>query len=163
MNGLIIIPTEHKRLLMISDSVILVTAFILLPLVLLLFALFVCIPKMLATLQKLKHSQKPADFSLTIFWGAVAATFLLFIYLVSVRITWIHRDFIQGEIVRLILGMVAAYLIFSLFVPKAYTCFHRWKATHHSLYFSLMTLLGLVALYLWSLLSLGFIFLALGG
>jgi hypothetical protein len=90
---------------MISDSLILVTAFVLLPLTLLLFALF--------------DSQADSRHGSCLF------------------------DFF-------------------LFVPKAYACFHRWKATHHSLYFLLMTLLGLVALYLWSLLSLGLIFMAMG-
>lgn len=67
------------------SSVIFMSTFFLLPLLLLLVALFLCIPRMLEAFQKLKQSHKANDFSQMIFWGATSSIFLIFVYMVSVK------------------------------------------------------------------------------
>ncbi len=127
------------------DTVIPISTFVLLPLLLLAISLFIFIPQMLTALQRLERNQREADFSLMVFWGVLTAVFLLFSYLVFVRFYFDYLLVLQSEVVRVGVSAGLLVLTFGLFVPKTFLYFRNWRKNQKSLDFSLTVLFAWLA------------------
>jgi len=145
-----------------SKCIISITAFILLPLLLLFVSLFLTIPKSLEAFQRLRHSHKSSDFSLMTFWTALSISFLLFVYLAAIRAAFFYESHIQNELFRIAAGIFITYFIFYFSVPKIHHFFYCWKSTKKASFFSLTILFSLISFYLFSLLTIKFILISCG-
>lgn len=144
------------------SSVIFVSTFFLLPLLLLLVALFLCIPRMLEAFQKLKRSHKASDFSQMFFWGATSLIFLTFVYLVSVKSSLDCLSHYSRGPIKFLIDLLLTLFTFCLIAPNIYHYWQRWEKTQKPIYFSIAVLLGVFSLYGLSVVCLGLFLSAIG-
>jgi len=122
------------------NQIICISAFVLFPLLLLAIAIFICIPQMLATYEKLKQSNKAADFSLMLFLGTISFGFLAFAYLSCIQYyQLLFRS--QSQIIKILTPIILLLLVFYLFIPQAYQLFHHWRKNKKPMDFAQMIFL----------------------
>jgi hypothetical protein len=137
-------------------------SFFLIPLSALLVAFFILVPLLLSSYQRLKKTQRSACFSEVVILASLLFSLLRFVYLVCIRYSLNYEQYLNGEILRFIVGIALIFLASTIFLPRTYSNFKNWKKTNKSIHFSLMLFFGFLSFYCLSILFLKLIVSGLG-